>query len=48
VVKSERKRLLGRPRLRWVDIIKMHLREIGWGGMVERVIVNTAMNLGVL
>jgi hypothetical protein len=27
------KRPLGRPRRRWVDNIKMDLREIGWGGM---------------
>jgi hypothetical protein len=27
------KRPLGRPRRRWVDSIKMDLREIGWGGM---------------
>jgi hypothetical protein len=27
------KRPLGRPRLGWADNIKMHLREIGWGGM---------------
>jgi hypothetical protein len=26
----ERKRALGRPRSRWVDNIKMNLREIGW------------------
>jgi hypothetical protein len=30
VKKSEGKRPLGRPRLRWVDNIKMDLREIGW------------------
>jgi hypothetical protein len=24
---------LGRPRCRWVDNIKMDLREIGWDGM---------------
>jgi hypothetical protein len=24
---------LGRPRCRWVDNIKMHSVEIGWGGM---------------
>jgi hypothetical protein len=24
---------LGRPRRRWVDNIKMHLREIGWDGV---------------
>jgi hypothetical protein len=29
----EGKRPLGRPRRRWVDNIKMHLREIGWDGM---------------
>jgi hypothetical protein len=29
--KPERKRPLGRPRRRWVDNIKMDLREIGWG-----------------
>jgi hypothetical protein len=29
----ERKRPLGRPRRRWVDNIKMDLREIGWDGM---------------
>jgi hypothetical protein len=28
------KRRLGRPRRRWVDNIKMDLREIGWVGMV--------------
>jgi hypothetical protein len=33
VGKPERKRPLGRPRRRWVDNIKLHLREIGWGGM---------------
>jgi hypothetical protein len=27
------KRPLGRPRRRWVDNIKMDLREIEWGGM---------------
>jgi hypothetical protein len=33
VGKLEGKRLLGRPRCRWVDNIKMDLIEIGWGGM---------------
>jgi hypothetical protein len=28
-----RKRPIGRPSHRWVDNIKMDLREIGWGGM---------------
>jgi hypothetical protein len=30
---ENQKRLLGRPRSRWVDNIKMGIREIGWGGM---------------
>jgi hypothetical protein len=33
VVKPKRKRPLGRSRRGWVDIIKMDLREIGWGGL---------------
>jgi hypothetical protein len=33
VGKPESKRPLGRPRLRWVDNIKMDLQEIGWDGM---------------
>jgi hypothetical protein len=31
--KPEGKRLLGRQKRRWVDNIKMDLREIGCGGM---------------
>jgi hypothetical protein len=33
VGKPEGKRTLGRPRCRWVNYIKMNLREIGWDGM---------------
>jgi hypothetical protein len=33
VVKPEGKRPQGRPRLRWVDSIKIDLREIGWDGL---------------
>jgi hypothetical protein len=33
VIKSEGKRLLGRPRRRWVDNIGMDLREIEWDGV---------------
>jgi hypothetical protein len=33
VGKPEGKRSLGRPRRRWVDNIKMDLREVGWDGM---------------
>jgi hypothetical protein len=31
--KARRKEPLGRPRYRWVDNIKMDLREIEWDGM---------------
>jgi hypothetical protein len=31
VAKPERKRSLGRRKLRYTDNIKMDLREIGWG-----------------
>jgi hypothetical protein len=34
VGKPEGKRPTGRPRHRWVDSIKMDLRELGWNGMV--------------
>jgi hypothetical protein len=53
--KPEGKRPLGRPRRRWVNVIRMDLREISWG--VEwiqltkdrdqwRSFLNTAMNGG--
>jgi hypothetical protein len=55
--KSEGKGPLGRPRLRWVDSIKVDLREIEWDGMdwidlaqdrdQWRDLVNTVMNLRV-
>jgi hypothetical protein len=55
--KRERKRPLGRPRRRWVDNIKMDLREIRKGGMdwidlaqdrdQRRALVNTVINLRV-
>jgi hypothetical protein len=58
VGKPEGKRPLGTPRRRWVDNIKMDLREIVWDGMdwIEldqdkdqwRALVNTVMNLRVL
>jgi hypothetical protein len=57
VGKPERKRPLGRPRFRWVDNIKMDLRETEWGGMgwidlaqnrdQWRALVNMVMNLRV-
>jgi hypothetical protein len=57
VGKPEGNRPLGRPRLRWVDNIKMDLREIGWDGMdwidvaqdkdQWRALVNTVLNLRV-
>ena len=33
VVKPEGKKLLGRPRHRWEDNIKLDLQEVGCGGM---------------
>jgi hypothetical protein len=58
VGKSEGKRPLGSPRRRWVDNIKMDLREIGWDGvdwmdMAQdrdkwRALGNTLLNLRVL
>jgi hypothetical protein len=49
------KRSLGRPRLRWVDNIRMDLREVGWGdvdwiGLAQdrnrwRALVNSVLNL---
>jgi hypothetical protein len=57
VGKPEGKRLVGRPRRRWVDNIKMDLREMGWDDMdwIEvaqhgdqwKAVVNTVMNLRV-
>jgi hypothetical protein len=57
VGKPEGRRPLERPRRRWVDNIKMDLREIGWDGAdwVDlakyrdhwRALVNTVMNLRV-
>jgi hypothetical protein len=51
------KRPLGRPRRRWVDNIKMDLREIGWDGVYWidvgqdrdqwRALVNMVMNFRV-
>jgi hypothetical protein len=55
--KPEGKRPLGRPRHRWVDNIKMDLREIGWDGTdwidvaedrdQRRALMNTVMILQV-
>jgi hypothetical protein len=57
LVEPEGKRPLRRPRRRWVDNIKIDLREIGWIGMDWihlaqdrdqcRALVNTAMKLQV-
>jgi hypothetical protein len=55
VGKSEGKRLLGRPRCRWVDNIRMDLGEVGWSdvgwtGLAQdgkrwRALVNSVLNL---
>jgi transcription termination factor 2 len=57
VGKPEGKRLLGRPRRRWVDNIRMDLGEVGWGdvdwiGMAQdrnrwRALINSVLNLRV-
>jgi hypothetical protein len=57
VGRPERKRPLGRPRGRWVDNIKMDLKERGlddvdWIGLAQdryrwRALVNSVMNLRV-
>ena len=57
VGKPEGKRLLGRPRRRWEDNIKMDLQEVGYEGMdwMElaqdryrwRALVNAVMNIRV-
>jgi hypothetical protein len=55
--RRERERILGRPRRKRVDNIKMDLLEIGWGGAgwiglaqdkdKWRALVNAVMNLRV-
>jgi hypothetical protein len=57
VGKPKGKRPLERPRCKWIDNIKMDLREIEWSGIYWiglahdrdkwRALVNTAMNLRV-
>jgi hypothetical protein len=57
VGKPEGKRLLGRPRCRWMDNIRMDLGKVGWGdvdwiGLVQdrnrwRALVNSVLNLWV-
>jgi len=57
VGKPKGKRLLGRPRRRWQENIKMDLQEVGCGGMDRidlaqdkdswRALVNAVMNLQV-
>jgi hypothetical protein len=57
VGKPEGTKPLGRPRCRWVNNIKMDLKETGWDGMnwidlaqdrdQWRAFVNTVMNLRV-
>jgi hypothetical protein len=57
VGKPEGKRLVGRPRHRWVDNIRVDLLELGWGdvdwiGLAQdrdkwRALVNAKMNIRV-
>jgi hypothetical protein len=58
VGKPEKRRLVGRPRRRWVDNIRMDLVEVGWGavdriGLAQdtdkwRALVNSVLNLRVV
>ena len=52
--KPEGRRLLGKPRRRWKDHVKVNLREVGWGmdciDLAEerdrwRALVNAVVNL---
>jgi hypothetical protein len=55
VGKPDGEKSLKRPRHRWVDNIKMEIREIGWSGIdwiylaqdrdQRRALVNTVMNI---
>jgi hypothetical protein len=55
VGKPEGKRLVGRPRRRWADNIRIDLGEVGWGdvdwiGLAQdrnrwRAVVNSVLNL---
>jgi len=57
VGKPEERRLLGRPRRRWVDNIRMDLQDVGcgymdWTGLAQnsdswRTLVSAVMNLRV-
>jgi hypothetical protein len=48
VGKPEGKRPLGRPRRRWVDNIKMDLREIKWDGGVGLIWLRIGTSGGLL
>jgi hypothetical protein len=57
VGKPEGRRTLGRPRRRWLDNIRMHLVDLGWGnvdwiGLAQdedrwRALVNSVMKLRI-
>jgi hypothetical protein len=49
VGKPDGKRPLGRPRLRWVNNIRMDLGEVGWGDVdwIGLALVNSVLNLGI-
>jgi hypothetical protein len=46
--KPEGKKPLGRSRRRWVDNIKIDLREIGWGVMTESIWLRIGTSRGLL
>jgi hypothetical protein len=48
VTKAEGQRPLGRPRRRWVDNIKMDLRDIGWDILDELIWLRIGTSGGLL
>jgi len=48
VVKPERKRLLGRPRRRWKDNIKINLQDVRWGARTGLILLMIGTNGGLL
>jgi len=48
VGKPEGKKLLGRPRHRWEDNIKMDLEEVGWGTQTGLIWLTTGTGGGHL
>jgi hypothetical protein len=46
VEKPKRRRLLGRPRHRWENNIKMDVRDVGWGHGLDRSVLGLGQVAG--